>query len=364
LSSFYEPFYVRGEETMKKLAFLAMAVLFVFTIASVSAVQAQELKKIPLVYTDHIPPMAGGNIFIKQIYLPRIQAQLAKIGYQLDITFYHAGSLYKYSDQVQAVDQGLVDITVAVIPYETARAPLHEILDFGFMGWDHMSMLKVWSGLKARVPAFGAEFSKGTVELFRFVPSKKLIHHNIPGAKVPADFKGKKIHCTGISADMIRYIGGVPIRQNPGDWYTSLDRGLFDGIIISFDMPSIFKLYEVLQNHVFATGDSFGYTPVTHLMNRKKFQSLPPGVQKVLMDNFDWASESITEYEQGHVEGYYEGAKKKGNNFIYLTREETELWRQAARTVQLEWVEKLEKKGIPARETYNEALKLSDQYTE
>ena len=115
---------------MKKMIFLAMAVLFVFTVTYIPAVQAQDLKKIPLRYTDHIPPMAGGNIFIKKHYLPRVQEQLAKIGYELDITFYHAGSLYKYSDQVQAVDQGLVDITVAVIPYETARAPLHEVMDF------------------------------------------------------------------------------------------------------------------------------------------------------------------------------------------------------------------------------------------
>ncbi len=65
---------------MKKLIFLAMAVLFVFTIAYVPAVQAQALKKIPLRYTDHIPPMAGGSLFWKKHYLSRIQAQLAKIG--------------------------------------------------------------------------------------------------------------------------------------------------------------------------------------------------------------------------------------------------------------------------------------------
>ena len=340
-----------------------MAVLFVFTIASVSAVQAQELKKIPLIYTDHIPPMAGGNIFIKKIYLPRIQAQLAKIGYQLDITFYHAGSLYKYSDQVQAVDQGLVDITVAVIPYETARAPLHELMDFGFMGWDHMSMLKVWSGLAARVPAFGAEFSKGTVELFRFVPSKKLIHHNIPGAKVPADFKGKKIHCAGISSDMIRYIGGVPIRQNPGDWYTSLDRGLLDAVSVGIYGVTMFKIHEVTNTHIFPYKDNFGHPPTAVLMNRKKFESLPPGVQKVIDDNVLWATKRINEIDNAHDPESLEIVKKMGHTIVTLTPDEMKLWYAAVKPIHEAWIEKMEAKGLPGREVFEESQRLTKKYS-
>lgn len=338
-----------------------MALLFVITFAHVKAIQAQDLKKIPLTYSDHLPPMAGGTIFIKKQYLPRIQAQLAKIGYELDITFYHSGSLYKYSDQVQAVEDGLVDISIAVIPYENARAPLHEVMDFGFMGWDHTTMNKVWSGLKANIPEFAAEF-KGTVELFRFVPSERLLHHNIKGGRVPADFKGVKIACSGINADMIRHIGGVPIMQSPADWYASLDRGLIQGIIVDFYMPTVFKLYEVLDNHVFPLGDSFGRAPVTFLMNRKKFQSFPPGVQKVLMDNFEWASDAIMQDEQSHLARYYEGPKKRGNNFIYLNEAETAEWANAARAVHKNWIAKMEKKGHPAQRVYDEALKLAKEY--
>lgn len=40
------------------------------------------------------------------------------------------------ADQVKACEQGLVDMTVAVLTYELNRAPLHEVLDSGFKGWD------------------------------------------------------------------------------------------------------------------------------------------------------------------------------------------------------------------------------------
>jgi TRAP-type C4-dicarboxylate transport system substrate-binding protein len=128
-------------------------------------------------------------------------------------------------------------------------------------------------------------------------------------------------------------------------------------------MVGIMKLFEVLKNHVFFAGDGLGFTPVTHIMNRKKFESLPPGVQKVLEDNIMWASEAMTLDELNRLTSYQEGAKKKGNNFIELTPEETEKWRVAVKPVHEKWIEDMEKKGLPGRKIYEEAKKLSKKYT-
>ena len=355
----------RGGNTMKKLIFMAVAIISVFAAVQVPAVLAEsasEITKIPLRYADHIPGTTGGNVFIKNQYLPRIQKQLAEIGYELDITFYHAGSLYKYSDMVNVCDQGLLDMTVAVMPYELHRAPLHEVLHFGFMGWDGPAMGRVWAELYETIPELRAELSKGMKELFRFSPTRMLVHHNIKGARLPADFKGAKIHCSGSNADLFKTLGASPIRTNPGEWYSQLNRGLFDGIAVPFDMVGMFKLYEVLKNHVLPYGDSWGFVPVTHLMNRKKFESLPRGVQKVLEDNMEWATHAMTEDELTREMGYRVGAKEKGNNFFELTKEETEKWRKAARPIHEEWIEKMEKKGLPGKKVYNEALRLSKKY--
>lgn len=350
---------------MKKLSYIAVIFMVVFTVCSERTVQAQstqKLTKIPLRYADHIPAMAGGNVFIKKQYLPRIQEQLARVGYELDITFFHAGSLYKYADQVKACDQGLIDITVAVMSYELSWAPLHEIMDFSFMGWDGPMMNRIWADLNRTIPEFRAEMSRFK-ELFRFIPTRRLLHHNIEGAKVPLDFKGRKIHSSGMLSDLFKSIGAVPIMQNPGDWYTSLDRGLFDGISVAFDMVGILKLYEVLKNHILPAGDSFGFTPVTHIMNRKKFESLPPEVQKVFEDNMTWASEAMVQDELTRLPSYQEGAKKKGNNFIELTVEETAKWREAIKPVHERWVEEMEKKGLPGKKVYEEAKRLVNIYT-
>lgn len=353
---------------MKKWILSTIVLLLVLAITSVPAICAQsekKLKKISLKYSDHIPPMAGGNIFLKKQYFPRLQEQLAEKGYELDITFYHAESLYKSTQQVQACEQGLIDMTVVVVPYETARFPLHELLDFGFMGWDHESMPKIWADLKKSVPEFGQEMTNHFEEFLRFIPTRKLIHTNLgPDTRVPADFKGVKIHCAGVSSQVVRHIKAVPIRQNPGDWYTSLNRGLFDGIIVAFDMVGILKLHEVLNSHILPYEDSFGHTPVTHIFSRKKFDKLPAAVQEVFRNNFDWATETITAQElKNNLPFYTKGAKAKGSAFVELTAEETDLWRKASRTIHQKWVEEKEKEGLPGKKMYEEALRLVEKHS-
>lgn len=338
---------------------LVLAMVFCLVAVQASTTFAQKLKKVPLTYSDHIPPMAGGNIFLKKQYFPRLQEQLAKVGYELDITFYHAGSLYNSLQQVQACQQGLIDMTVAVLPYELSRFPLHELLDLPFMGWDDKTMLKVWDGLVQAVPEFKKEMSDGFVEFVRFIPTKKYLHTNLgPGVRTVSEIKGKKIHSTGVAADLVRYVGGVPIKQDNADWYTSLDRGLMEGIIVAFDMVGIMKLWEVLDTHILPYQDSFGHTPVTHLFSRKKFEKLPPEVQKVFKDNFKWGSENITAVEENNVPFYMKGAKEKNNNFITLTPEQTAEWRKAGLAIHKMWVEDTEKKGLPGKKMYDEAVRL------
>ena len=138
-------------------------VLFVILMAFVliPGAMAADLKKIPLKWSDHAPPVAGGNVFMKTEWVPRVNAQIAKIGYELDITYYHAQSLYKYVDQIQALENGLIDFTTTVLSWESARTPLHLVLTFPLMGFkDSLAASRMWFKLHETIPEFDAEFAK------------------------------------------------------------------------------------------------------------------------------------------------------------------------------------------------------------
>jgi TRAP-type C4-dicarboxylate transport system substrate-binding protein len=343
---------------MKKLVHSTLIIMLVFVL--VPAAIAQDLKVISLKWSDHAPPTAGGNVFMKQEWVPRVNEQLAKIGYKLDVTYYHASSLYKYGDQVQALENELIDFTLFVPSYEIARAPLHEVLTFPLMGYDSYGASRMWFELHEAIPEFGAEFSKYK-EVFHWLPMPAVLNAN-KVMRVPADFKGVKIQASGMMGDMMRSIGAVPIRQAPADWYTSLERGLIEAINVGLYGVTLFKLHEVVKVHIIPTGDNFGFPATTVIMNRKKYESLPSSVRKVINDQVQWASDRMTAIDDAHNPEAEEICRKLGHTFVQLTPEEMKLWYDAVRPHHEEWIKKMEAKGLPGRKVLEGAKQLAKKY--
>ena len=346
---------------MKKTNIILISLMAVFVCVAVSTAQENsELKKISLTYSDFSPPTTAGIIFMKEEYLPRVQKELAKVGYELDITYHHAESLYKMDEQVQACKVGLVDITLFSIAYETARAPLHEILDMPLMGYEEYSATHIWFELQETIPEFGAEL-KDFKELMHFMAMPVAFNLN-KVARVPADFKGLIIQSAGMPAEMLRAAGATPVEHSPNDWRTSLNMGLLDGIAVGITGISMYNLQDGVKVHIQPTGDSLGLIGTSFIMNRKKFESFPPEVQKIIDDQVLWASDRLTEIEVKNLPTSIEICRKAGNTIINLTSKEMEEWYDVVEPIHERWIRKMEAKGLPGEKVYKEAKRLSEKY--
>jgi TRAP-type C4-dicarboxylate transport system substrate-binding protein len=345
---------------MKKAIYLTLIVLEAFVLGS--AVMAEDLKVIKMIHADNAPAHAGGNVFLREVWLPEINAEIAKIGYKFDFTFYHSESLHKYQNQAQALEDGLIDTTTFVLSWERARAPLHMVISNPFMGYNAQSANRIWFELQETIPEFGAEFSKYK-EIFHFTMIPTVFNAN-KVVRVPADFKGLKVSATGEVAELFKSIGAIPLRLGPPDWYTSLERGLIDVMPIGIYSIMIFKLHEVTKVHIFPTGDSLGWTGMAYIMSRKKFENLPQGVQKVIDDNTKSMSRRQTQIDENNRIKSEEAIKKMGHTMIYLTPEEMKLWYAAAKPVNEKWVADMEAMGLPGRKVFDEARRLAKKYAE
>lgn len=346
---------------MKKVFFVLFIGILITAWMLVPAAMAKDLKKIPLKWSDHAPPMAGGNVFMKTEWVPRINKQIAELGYELDITYFHSSSLYKYTDQVQALEDGLIDFTTYVPSWEAARSPLHEVVTMPLMGYEtSQGASLMWFELQKTIPEFGAEFAKYK-EICHWLPMPAIINAN-KVMRVPADLKGVKVASAGMMADLLRSIGAAPLRQPPSDWYTSLDRGLLDAIVVGIYGVTMFKLQEVVNVHVKPYKDCFGYPATTIIMNREKYESLPDGVQQAIDDNVMWASQRMNAIDDAHNPESEEICRKLGHTFVTLTPEEMKLWYTAIEPVREAWIQKMEKKGLPGREVIKEAKRLAKKF--
>ena len=328
----------------------------------IPAVTAADLKVIKLVHADNAPAVLGGNVYMHEKWLPKINAELAKVGYKFDITFYHSESLYKYADQVQALEDGLIDFTTFVVSWEEARAPLHTLISSPLMGFNAQSAQRIWFELQETIPAFGAEFSKYK-EIWHMTVIPTVFNAN-KAVRVPADFKGLKVSATGMQADLFKSIGAIPLRLGPPDWYTSLERGLIDVMPLGIYSVLVFKLVEVTNTHIFPTADSLGYTGMTYIMNRKKYESMPPEVRKVIDENVKPCSTEQTGIDEINRINAEETIQNMGHTMIYLTPQEMDLWYAAVKPIHEAWIKKMEAKGLPGRQVFNEAERLAKMYAE
>ena len=263
---------------MKKA--IQLTLIIMVAIMMVPPLMAADLKVIKLRHADNAPPHAGGNIFYREKWLPRINEQIAKDGYKLDITMYHSSSLYKYADQVQALEDGLIDISCFVPSWEKARAPLHLLISAPLMGFNAQSAQRIWFELQETIPEFGAEFSKYK-EIYHFTMIPKVFNAN-KVVRTPADFKGLKVRVIGPGVVALKALGAEPIGLPSAEIYLAGRKGVIDAAVIPMGAVQAFKLDEVFNYSTFVPEV---YNEGKYcVMNLKKWKTLTQEDQKIFND--------------------------------------------------------------------------------
>lgn len=102
-----------------------------------------------------------------------------------------------------------------------------------------------------------------------------------------AQLQGKKFRVAGaIEGEALKSLGAVPVGMPPTEVPESVSRGTIDGST-SHPAPLFdFGIVRVTRYHYFMP---LGVVPLTILMNRKKFDSLPPKAQEIIRKySGDW----------------------------------------------------------------------------
>ena len=141
-----------------------------------------------------------------------------------------------------------------------------------------------------------------------------------------------------IGGDILTRLGGAPISIPLTDYYEAIQRGTIDGSMSQWTQFQPFKLAEVTTYHVDTTlGSTAGMT----FMSKKKWQSLPEPVRKLLMNNSGEKQSRLfgafwdTVNEEGR-----ELVRKRGekHTIVNLTPEQQANWRQKVQPVSDAWV--------------------------
>ncbi len=324
---------------MRKRVMLSVFVVLVFGLLCSSTYAAEAIK---LKFANFFPPMHKNAQLME-----KVSAELnKKLAGKVEITHYSGGTLLTAPKMAAGVASGIADIGLAHCAYSRGRFPVMEIMELplgfpsGYIG-THVAN-DFYNKFKPK------EWDAYQPLMFGTSGTNVLQTLNKP-VRTLEELKGLKIRGTGRVGDLVKALGATPMPVEMVDLYESLRRGVIDGTYTPLETLKGFKIGEV-EKYTTASwrvGNTYAFYVV---MNKNKWNTLPPDAQKVIGDYFrDYIETWAIEWNNIDIEGA-DFFKKQGGQIINLTDAEGARWVKAAEPVVAEFKKDLMSKGHKADE--------------
>jgi len=326
--------------SMKKLLFVSMLAAGVVGLACAGGCAKDGNAPIRLSYSVFFPPT-------------HVHAQLAaswaaevekRSGGRLKISVYPGATLTKADQCWAGVVDGISDLGMSCLAYTPGPFPLLEALDLPLKWPDGEVATAVSAELAEKYAAESA------------LPAKLLyLHAHGPGVLATRqkvenleDLQRLKIRGTGLSAQIVEALGGTAIGMSQPDTYDALQKGVVDGTFCPIETLKGWRQGECVK-YVLEVPE-VGYTTAMFVaMNRKKWDSLPPDLQQILLDT---SAEWLPKHGKAWCDADDEGrafAAEKGVEFLRLPPDEAARWAEKVAPLLDAYVARCEAKGLPGR---------------
>lgn len=277
---------------------------------------------------------------------------------KVKVVFYPGGALGKAKDLYSVAEKGIADIIYTVSDYTPGRFPLTAVFELPFMGKSATDFGRTFWTIYEKYPAMQKEYSKvKPLALFAHPPGSFFTTKK-PIRKL-SDLKGMKFRTSSpFVTKALKEFGAAPVSMPVTEIYTALERGVVDGTVLPYEAIFVFKMGDLVK---YATEKSDFYTMTqVVLMNKRKFDSLPKDVQKIINETTGMAMSLSC----GKVFDKAEASLRKkildkgGVEPIVLPEEELAKLRALSDPIRKAWVKEMKAKGLPGQEILDEATKL------
>ncbi len=268
---------------------------------------------------------------------------------------------------VQLYDQakdGVVDV-VWTLPGNTAgRFPRIEVFELPFMMSNAEATSKAyWEYVQTMAPD---EF-KDTQVLALQVHGPGVIHTVDKPIKSIADMRGLKLRApTRQVTKLMGVLGATPVGMPLPQIPDALSKGTINGCVIPWEVVPSVKVNELTKFHAEfdPAGGSLYTTTFVMAMNKAKYNALAPDLKKVIDNNSGMATSAwLGKVQQGNDVGGRKSASDRGNTIYTVSAAEAQDFRRKSRTVEVEWVEDMNKKGFEGKKLLDTARSLIEKHT-
>lgn len=243
---------------------------------------------------------------------------------RIQIKNFDSGVLLGFGETFKGVGNGIADLAVTTPIYHAGVLPVCKYFwGAPFFPNDRLEFMELWYQVLGGKELWQQAYTKHGVQHLTYEASDEwgCMVSTVPIQKF-SDYKGLKVRAFGIWADWLVHNGASITIVPGGEIYTAIQTKILDAAAgFSPDLWAGQKLYEVCD--YFINPSIMPYDACEVIMNKKKFDSMPPDLQEILITaarvhNLDHASRIII----GDGEGR-DLLREKGMKFIQI--DDTEL---------------------------------------
>lgn len=281
---------------------------------------------------------------------------------QIDITPYFNATLVETGDIFTSVGQGgIADISIYNVDMNPGAQTKHIVfnLPMSVEALSNVEMSLVYRKFVADHPELDEENrAKGVTWISNYAVPANSFHTTGKDIKSPADFKGLKVIGNARLTDYLKTMGASGIVMGPGEWYTSLEKGVAEAQISHWPVVDDFGLLELYKSNTML-GSEYGAVSVLlqgWIANAEVWDSIPKAYQDVIIEEFDWAGMAASVYNDEFFPIMVQRAKDAGQNVFILTGDEAEAFYEVSRQANEVYYADAEKNGFTNARALHEEL--------
>ena len=266
----------------------------------------------------------------------------------LTIQMFPAGTLAKPDSIYEAAANGIADIGATAQGYTAGRFPLSQIVELPGVASTATQGACVLQTLYDD-GHLDSEY-EDTRPLFMFTTGPGGIHTIDTDVQTPA----------AVAGEMLENMGASPVGMPAPDIYTSMQRGVIDGLSFPWEGLKGFRINELVSYH---TEVPFYTLIFVATMNQRAYDNLTPEQQAVIDNNsgMKWAENAGKVFDRLDVEGKQEAADA-GHTIREIENPLAHPdWQEPLETGIENYLTQLEERGLEqARDVYQAALAASE----
>ena len=333
----------------------------VFTAAVVSALVAGSAHAQQQITVNIGSSHPEQNIWVyamKNTFQPEVNRILEEGGgeYTVNWNEAYAGTLYKYTDTREAVQDGIVDVGMVGTVWEGSTMPLQNVTYFTpFATPDHRMLIEIFDDLNVNQEDLAASWSDNNmVPLSSLITDSYDVYATFP-VETMADLQNRRLNAPGTSANWLQGTDATPVDGALTTYYTNIQTGVTEGTLsfASGILPT--RVYEVAPQLTRVGIGSMYFGSIA--ANKDFFDGLPAPVQEAMKEAAAATSVAHGDYVADLAARAMEEMQAAGLTVSELPEAERTAWVEGLPDIVQPWLDQTGEAGNRVLTAYFDALR-------